>query len=252
MTRTGLLLATSLIVIVPAHSADPQNPAPNALERKLLGPWQGPACGGDWTYAPDGTFSVVHYSPAGNKLTGTWEVRWNALPPTLVRTCKASDDKDLVGKTWEVRIVQLDDQALAYQYPDQYPKGHTVRYERSHEKAQDDELMALQGTWVPLWYEEGGKKGNAISTRHILKEDRLTVQVNVKTVAEGKVVLDATKNPKRLEYQLASGQTHVIIFVRVGDYVIYCGNRDGKTWPTEFATGTPKGGEYLIAWKIER
>ena len=30
------------------------------LERKLLGEWKGPACGGDWTYRADGTFSAVH------------------------------------------------------------------------------------------------------------------------------------------------------------------------------------------------
>jgi len=35
-----------------------------------------------------------------------------------------------VGETTEVKLVQLNDEALAYQYPDQYPDGHTVRYER--------------------------------------------------------------------------------------------------------------------------
>ena len=67
-------------------------------------------------------------------------MRWNSLPPTLVRTCKASDDSDLIGKTWEVKLTELDDEALAYQYPDQYPKGHVVRYTRvPAKKAQEKE-----------------------------------------------------------------------------------------------------------------
>lgn len=124
------LFAVSLVLITSAHAADKPKDAEAALQRKLHGVWKGPACGGDWTYKADDTFDAVHYSPGNNTLSGTWEVRWDALPLTLVRTCKASDDPDLVGKTWEVKLVELDDEALAYQYPDQYPKGHTVRYTR--------------------------------------------------------------------------------------------------------------------------
>ena len=103
-----------------------------------------------------------------------------------------------------------------------------------------------------MHYEEGGDQAKDVPTRHIIKGDTVTVQVDGKTHAEGKVVLDATQNPKRLEYKLTSGQTHLMIYVRAGDSVIYCGNRDGKTYPSEFASGTASGGEYLIAWKIER
>lgn len=33
------------------------------LEQKLLGTWHGPACGGDYTFNPDGTFDVQHLTP---------------------------------------------------------------------------------------------------------------------------------------------------------------------------------------------
>jgi hypothetical protein len=139
MIRAAMLLAASLILATSTHADQPKDAAA-ALQHKLHGAWKGPACGGDWTYKADGTFDVVHYSPGGNTLSGTWEVRWNALPLTLVRTCKDSDDPDLVGKTWEVKLVELDDEALAYQDPDQYPKGHTVRYTRVPAKnAQEQE-----------------------------------------------------------------------------------------------------------------
>ena len=134
--RAAALCAAALVV-TSAHAADkPKEEV--ALQQKLHGVWKGPACGGDWTYKADGTFEVVHYSPGNNTLSGTWEVRWNALPLTLVRTCKASDDPDLVGKTWEVKLIELDDEALAYQYPDQYPKGHTVHYTREAAKGAKD------------------------------------------------------------------------------------------------------------------
>jgi len=179
-------------------------------------------------------------------------VRWNVLPPTLVRTFKTSDDPDLIGRTWEVKLIQLDDETLAYQFPDQSPKGDSVRYTRV-EKSEERELEALQGTWVPLQYEERAKKvPGEFNFKQIIKGDKVTFQVNGETKAEGRVVLDPTKNPKQLDFEFTSGQTDLIIYVRVGDNVIYCGNRDGKTRPSEFVSGSAKGGEYLMGWKIEK
>jgi hypothetical protein len=44
-------------------------------------------------------------------------VRWNALPPTLVLNCRTSDDPSREGKARAVRLVELDDDVLAYQHP---------------------------------------------------------------------------------------------------------------------------------------
>jgi uncharacterized protein (TIGR03067 family) len=183
-------------------------------------------------------------------LNGTWRVRWDALPPTLVLTCKASDYAGFVGKTEEVHLVQLNGEALTYQYPGD---GRPVRYARvTARDLAEEELAALQGTWVPLQYEEGGRKiQGTFNCTHLIKGDKVTVRVNGETIAEGKVVLDPTTSPKHLDFHFPSGRTDLMIYVRAGDYVIYCGNRGGKR-PLAFASGTANGGAYLLVWKIER
>ena len=137
MIRKAVLLAASLVFIssiTSAQTADKPKDAPVALEKKLLGVWEaGRDCVGDLTLRADGTFDRLRYSPGNNKLTGTWEVRWNALPPTLVLTCKTSDERDRfsVGKTTEVKVIQLDDAALSLAYEDPMNQGgQPIRYMR--------------------------------------------------------------------------------------------------------------------------
>ena len=130
MLRTAMVLVTSLVVITSGQTADKPQEGPVGLERKLHGRWKGPACGGDWTFASDATFSVNHYSPGNNELTGSWEVRWNALPPTLVLTVKSSNapERIKVGESWEVKLVQLNDEALAYEWPEN--PGQAIQWTR--------------------------------------------------------------------------------------------------------------------------
>src|SRR6476659_5945434 len=95
MVRMAVLLAASLVFITFAQTVDKPKETPVALERKLHGAWIAEGdCVGDLTLRADGTFERQHYSPGNNKLAGTWEVRWKALPPTLVLTCKTSDESD--------------------------------------------------------------------------------------------------------------------------------------------------------------
>jgi uncharacterized protein (TIGR03067 family) len=118
----------------------------------------------------------------------------------------------------------------------------------------EKELAALQGTWILLRHEEGGKVVVDDNTRDdrrerlIIKGDKAAGK-NGGTIVEGKVVLDAAKTPKHLDLRFTWGQTDVIIYVRAGNYLIQCGNRDGKTRPAEFVSGTKKGGEFLTVWK---
>jgi hypothetical protein len=111
-----------------------------ALEGKLLGTWTGPACGGDYTFHADGTFDLRHFTPGNNTLTGTWSVRWDALPPTLVLTCKTSDIKandpgrpeyEYLGKALELKLLELSGDTVAFRHPNE--KGER-RYERRAEK----------------------------------------------------------------------------------------------------------------------
>jgi uncharacterized protein (TIGR03067 family) len=245
MIRMAVLLAASLVV-TPARPADKAKERPVALERKLHGTWQGPDCVGELTIRPDGTFARQHYSPGNNTLAGTWQMRWDALPPTLYLTCKTSDDSDNVGKTVEVDVVQLDDAVLAYQFP-RGPRVPFTRLSPGHDK----ELAALRGTWMLLRYEEGGKLvQDDRKIRLIVDGDDVTYQENGVTKAEGKVIVDPMKEPRHLTF-VHPEHTDLIIYVRAGDYLIYCGNRGGRR-PTEFVSGTAKGGAYLMAWKIEK
>jgi hypothetical protein len=97
-------------------------PAPDAtsrLEKMLHGTWDGGnLCVGELILNADGTFERHRYSPGSNTLTGTWTVRWDALPPTLRLTCKKSDSSHFVDKTEEFKLLRLDDETLAYQYPE--------------------------------------------------------------------------------------------------------------------------------------
>jgi uncharacterized protein (TIGR03067 family) len=125
------------------------------------------------------------------------------------------------------------------------------------DRVQEKELAALQGNWVLLRHEESGKVVVDDNTpddrreRLTIKGDRVVCK-NGGTIMEGKVVLDATKNPKHLDLQFAAGHADVIIYVRAGNFLIFCGNRAGKARPTEFASGTEKGGEALTVWKMEK
>ncbi len=80
----------------------------------------------------------------------------------------------------------------------------------------------------------------------------MTVKRKDEVIAEGPITLDTKTSPKQLDFRLTSGQTDLTIYIRVGDYLIQCGHRDGKTRPSEFATGTSKGGAYLIVLKREK
>ena len=80
-----------------------------ALEQKLVGAWKGQnGCAGNFLFRADGTYEVERYGPGGDEFAGTWKVRWDALPPTLVLTCKTPGIPEL-GK---LKIIQLDDETL--------------------------------------------------------------------------------------------------------------------------------------------
>jgi hypothetical protein len=115
----------------PAQRAPASGPARGdelaALERKLLGTWKGRACAGDYTFDRDGTFKLEHFTPGGNTLTGTWSLRWDALPPTLVLTCETSDfrkkdssreEYEFLGKPVELKLVELSNDTLGYRSAD--------------------------------------------------------------------------------------------------------------------------------------
>src|SRR5687768_1793023 len=116
-----IVIAVAAAVLLPGSArevaAEKPGGAPAALEGKLHGAWTGEGpCDGRLPLRADGTYERKLHGPGGNNCAGTWEVRWDALPPTLVLTCKTSDDPMYIRKE-EVKLIQLDDQAPRVQVP---------------------------------------------------------------------------------------------------------------------------------------
>ena len=87
------------------------------LQQKLLGMWEGQGgCNGRLTIREDGRFDLTGYGPGNSSRTGTWKVRWDALPPTLVFTYKNSGKPDEASKIMEVKLIKLDDKNLTIEY----------------------------------------------------------------------------------------------------------------------------------------
>ena len=186
MIRPAVFLATALVFVTSAQTArteDKPKESQLALEKKLHGVWEsGLDCVGDIVLRPDGTFDRLHYSPGNNTPSGMWEVWWNALPPTLVLTCKTSDDADLAGKTWEFKVVRLDDEALDLT-DSMLPGGQPIRYTRAEKTATqepetEDPAQAFRGMIYGPLREDG--------TREVtIRKDAVGKRVMVEGIALG-------------------------------------------------------------------
>ncbi|MFN0022170.1 MAG: hypothetical protein ACKVP0_28305 [Pirellulaceae bacterium] len=113
--------AVLMVGLVQLVSAEPPAKGPGkelvALERIMLGAWQGQeGCSGRYLFNADGTYELKGFGPGGDETAGTWKVRWDALPPTLVLTCKASESDEDIGKETKVKLLQLDDASLTIEY----------------------------------------------------------------------------------------------------------------------------------------
>lgn len=63
--------------------------------------------------------------PGDNTLTGAWSICWNALPPTLVVTCKTSDfqtknptraEYEHLGQPRKAKLLELNRETLIYRF----------------------------------------------------------------------------------------------------------------------------------------
>jgi hypothetical protein len=57
-------------------------------------------------------------------------MRWDALPPTLVLTCKDSSRKEYFGTAWELKVTELDGEALSLVFNSPTEGQATIRYTR--------------------------------------------------------------------------------------------------------------------------
>lgn len=117
-----LLLSLAAVACLAAVAPAAETPANRQdLQEVLHGVWRGGPCMGLITFSADGTFERRHYSPGNNEIRGTWALRWDALPPTLVMTCKESNDPSSfpAGKVWELKVVRLDAHIFEYAFSDE-------------------------------------------------------------------------------------------------------------------------------------
>jgi hypothetical protein len=122
-TAAPILTSICLFLAGPAPAADKTDAAQAndakkelaALEQKMLGVWKGRiGCDGHLVFRADGTYELTGYGPGADDSAGTWKVRWDALPATLVLTCTTSEITDEIGKITEVKLIKLDDKSLAF------------------------------------------------------------------------------------------------------------------------------------------
>jgi hypothetical protein len=124
-----LLISALAASAVPAPPAKP-NKEISALEAMLHGEWKGKGCDGQITFRADGTYERKRYGPVGVSCSGTFEVRWDSLPPTLVLSSCQRNGKALTSTTQEAKIVMLNDSAFSYQFTD---NERAAAYERVNE-----------------------------------------------------------------------------------------------------------------------
>jgi RNA polymerase sigma factor (sigma-70 family) len=128
-------------------AAPPGNGAAE-VESKLHGFWNGGgACQGDITFRADGTYSWIDLGPGSATVAGTWSMRWDALPPTLVMTSTASNEKEFIGVTKEVKVLRLDEKVLLYEQ--NAGKWEFTREPRRVQKQHED-VSLIQGRWKVL------------------------------------------------------------------------------------------------------
>jgi hypothetical protein len=113
-----LILAVLFLSLAPVMADGKAENGAAGLEKKLLGDWKGKsACQGDLTLKANGTFERTDCGPGGIRYAGTWEMKWDALPPTLILKCETSDDADVVGRKEEMKVQELNDKLLIVTYP---------------------------------------------------------------------------------------------------------------------------------------
>lgn len=118
----------------------------------------------------------------------------------------------------------------------------------------DDDEQSVQGTWIPVSAELGGKAlpDEVLKMMKMeIKESKYIVTVGPGT-DEGSVKLDPAKAPKEIDVSGTKGpnkgKTFLAIYELKGDTWRICYDLSGKSRPTEFASkeGTKL---YLVEYK---
>ena len=121
-----------------------------------------------------------------------------------------------------------------------------------------DEIAKFQGTWKQIAYERDGVVEPLDEERDWQPRTTFRGNTFVVTIADGTVViegtfvLDASKEPKTIDYTDTfgddAGKTFPAIYYFEGDKLVFCAATAGQARPTSFET---KAGEVLRVHRRE-
>jgi uncharacterized protein (TIGR03067 family) len=122
--------------------------------------------------------------------------------------------------------------------------------DKKDEKPLDPDLKKLQGKWEIVYHETAGEEDTEGSKWTMeVRGDAYTFTAG-KVTLTGRVRIDSTKAPRRVEYATTEGdevQEYVGIYELDGDTYKTCDVSKGKDRPTEFKTKDPTG--QVAVWK---
>lgn len=118
MFRTMMIFSVaSMSAALPVFVEDKPADSPSSLKEKIHGAWKGYGpCDGDLTLNANGTYARKWVGPGGDSDSGTWSLKWDALPPTLTFECEKADSEELEGRSIPGKLVRLDDDGMEILY----------------------------------------------------------------------------------------------------------------------------------------
>jgi uncharacterized protein (TIGR03067 family) len=128
---------------------------------------------------------------------------------------------------------------------------------RAHatDEAAKADLAKLQGEWTMVSGEQGGQPmpdAMVKTGQRVCKDDQTTVTIGGVLFMKAKITLDATKNPKTIDYQITggtnAGKTQLGIYELADDNTVkFCFAAPGQDRPDAFET-KPGDGRTLSVW----
>ena len=133
-----------------------------------------------------------------------------------------------------------------------------LRISAAESEAAKKDLAVLQGEWSMV---SGSADGQSMpdemrkQMKRVCKDDVATTTMGGQVFLKAKFVLDPSKKPKAIDYEMLDGVTkgkkQLGIYEVSGDTFKSCFSKPGEARPTDF-TSMPGDGRTLSVWKREK